>query len=66
MSSRADLLDAVGRRRNGSGPDACPVAADGTDAVDDRGWERVVSADFDMGAWFDTRTTSTDTETRCF
>ncbi|OLE20956.1 MAG: hypothetical protein AUG49_23140 [Catenulispora sp. 13_1_20CM_3_70_7] len=69
MSQPIDLRAPANLRRDGDGPDLCAVTtvtADSADAVDDRGWTRVVSADFDMGAWFDAPTPSPDAESHCF
>jgi hypothetical protein len=50
-----DLRSLIPAPRNGDGPDATRTAPalDGLPAIDDRGRVRVVTGDFDMGAWFD-------------
>ena len=65
MSSRTDFDGLLLDRPDDAGPACCRtadcgpgrdragLAVDGLPAVDDRGWHWTVTADLDMGAWFD-------------
>lgn len=64
MTFPDDIRSLIPAQRNGDSPDYARTgpAPDGSPTVDGRSWVRVVSADFDMGAWFDPGTLPHDAE----
>lgn len=61
MSSPDEVRGLIPAQRNGEGPDSARF--DGFSAADHRGRVRVLSTDFDLGAWFDPDTLPDDAET---